>query len=184
GFLVYLAGERMFGGEISPALKHVALLVALAAWPVLRCGLAVHQELVDSPDAGVWRTTGTAVALTGLLIMLSAGLLAWPAPLPLLLVCIFNFVLISYVAFRHELPIAQAAALPCLAVLFLVSFHLTDGSLSLAVLGSAQSGTWLVVLFVLLAGTAEILVQLGRNSHAVCYVLGSALVAFWSLLLV
>src|SRR5260370_4947103 len=47
GFLVYLAGERMFAGQISPALGHVALLVALAAWPVLSIGLSVHQNLAD-----------------------------------------------------------------------------------------------------------------------------------------
>jgi hypothetical protein len=184
GFLVYLAGERLFGGDISPARGHVALLVALAAWPILIYGLAVHRALADRLEAGGWRTTGTAVALTGMIVMLAAGLLAWPSPFPLLLVCIFDFAIITYVAFRYELPIAQAAALPCLAVGFLVCFHLTGGSLGLEIFGSAQSGVLLAGLFVLLAVAGEMIVRAGRKSDGVCYVLGSGLVAFWSLLLV
>jgi hypothetical protein len=184
GFLIYLAGERMFDGQISPALSHVALLVALAAWPVLSCGLKVHQELADISQAGIWRTTGTSVALSGLMIMLAAGLLAWPSPLVLLLVCLVDFAIISYVAFRYELPIAQAAALPCLAVLFLVSFHLTGGNLTSNLFGSAESGALLAGLFILLAIAGEVIIRLGRPAHAVYYVLGSGLVAFWSLLLV
>jgi len=184
GFLVYLAGDRLFGGDISPALGHVALLVALAAWPVLSYGLTVHRALANNPEAGVWRTTGTAVAITGMIIMLGAGVLAWPSPIPLLLVCIFDFAIITYVAFRHELPIAHAAALPCLAVFFLVSFHLTGENLSLDIFGSSSSGMLLAGLFVLLAVAGEVIVRTGRKSHGVCYVLGSGLVAFWSLLLV
>src|SRR5207245_7526985 len=133
----------------SPALGHVALLVALAAWPVMSYGLVVHRNLANNPEAGVWRTTGTAVALTGMIIMLAAGLLAWPSPIPLLLVCLFDFAIISYVAFRYELPIAHAAALPCLAVLFLVCFPPTRGTLSLDISGSAISGMLRPVLVVL-----------------------------------
>src|SRR5262249_194814 len=147
GFLVYLGGERLFAGDVSPALSHVALLVALAAWPVVTYGLSVHRSFADHPKAGIWRTTGTAVALTGMIVMLAAGLLAWPSPLALLLVCIFDFATLSYIAFRYELPIAHAAALPCLAVLFLVSFHLTSGALGLGIFGSAHSGALLVGLF-------------------------------------
>src|SRR5205807_8781447 len=129
GLLVYLAGERLFGGDISPALGYVALLIALAAWPALSYGLSTHRDLADNLEAGTWRTIGTTVALTGMMIMLAAGLLAWPSPFLLLLVCILDFAIITYVAFRYELPIAHAAALPCLALLFLVLFHLSDGSL-------------------------------------------------------
>src|SRR5262249_30571140 len=77
-----------------------------------------------------------------------------------------------------------AAALPCLAVLFLVSFHLTGSSLGLEIFGSAQSGLLLAGLFLLLAVAGEVIVRAGWKSHGVCYVLGSGLVAFWSLLLV
>jgi hypothetical protein len=184
GFLIYLAGERIFDGDISPALSHVSLLVALAAWPVLNYGLRVHRTLVDDPAAGVWRTLGTAVALIGMMIMLAAGLLAWPAPTAVLLVCLFNFAIISYVAIRYELPIAHAAALPCLAVLFLATFHLTDANLSLEFFRSSESGTMLAGLFVLLAIGGEILARWGRSEHSACYAYGSALIAIWSLVLV
>lgn len=184
GFLIYLAGERLFDGDISPALTHVALLVALAAWPVLRSGLTLHRSLADDSGAGVWRTTGTAVALTGMMIMLAAGLLAWPSPISLLLVCLFDFAIISYVAFRYELPIAHAAALPCLAVLFLTSFHLSDGNLSADIFRSAESGAMLAGLFVILAIAGEAIARMSRADHSAWYAFGSAGVAFWSLLLV
>jgi hypothetical protein len=184
GFLTYLAGERIFAGDISPPLGHVSLLVALAAWPVLRAGLGVHRALVDEPSAGVWRTTATAVALIGMMVMLAAGLLAWPAPTSLVLVCLFNFAIITYVAFRYELPIAHAAALPCLAVLFLTAFHLAESDLSLEVFRSSESGTMLAGLFVLLAIAGEIMARSGRTEHSACYAFGSAGVAIWSLVLV
>src|SRR5262249_23780231 len=113
GFLVYLAGERIFDGDINPALSHVALLVALAAWPLVSCGLSVHRALTDEPAAGAWRTAGTAVALAGMIFMLLAGFLAWPSTWSLLLVCLFNFAIFTYVALRYELPIVHAIGLPC-----------------------------------------------------------------------
>jgi hypothetical protein len=184
GFLVYLAGERIFDGDISPALTHVALLVALAAWPVLSCGLVVHRSLADNPEAGLWRTTGTAVALIGMLIMLAAGLLAWPSPISMLLVCLFDFAIISYVAFRYDLPIAHVAALPCLTVLFLTSFHLSDGDLSSDIFRSSEGGIMLAGLFVLLAIAGEVIARIGHAAHSAWYAFGGAAIAFWSLILV
>jgi hypothetical protein len=184
GFLVYLAGERIFDSDITPALSHVALLVALAAWPVLSCGLLVHRALADEPGAGAWRTTGTAVALTGMVFMLAAAFLAWPSTSSLLLVCLFNFAIFSYVALRYELPIVHALGLPCLAVLFLTTIHLSDINLSCDMFGSPDTGMALAVLFVLVAVGGEALARWGRVADSAWYAFGGAAIAFWSLLLV
>jgi hypothetical protein len=184
GFLVYLAGERIFDGDITPALSHVALLVALAAWPVLSCGLSVHRALADEPAAGAWRTTGTAVALTGMVFMLAAAFLAWPSTSSLLLVCLFNFAIFSYVALRYELPIVHALGLPSLVVLFLATIHLSDSLLTFDMFGSPDTGMALAGLFVLVAIGGEALARCGRTDHSAWYAFGSAGIAFWSLLLV
>src|SRR5205807_6695955 len=102
----------------------------LAGVPILAGGLLVHRGLAEEArNAGV-RTAGTAVALAGMLIMLVAVVLAWPAPLTVLLVCALNFTVLTAVAFGSRLPVAHAVALPCLAVGYLTAFHLIAGHLA------------------------------------------------------
>src|SRR5205085_983844 len=71
--------------DVLPAL---ALPLALAGVPGLAGGLLIRRQLVE--DDAATRTTGTAVVLTGLTLMLSGLAVAWPLPIPLLLVAIIN----------------------------------------------------------------------------------------------
>src|SRR5262249_52136765 len=98
------------------------------------------------------------------------------------------------VAFYLRLPVAHAAALRCAVVGYLVGFHLVAGHLNVAgdsraaqmleVTLSAQSGSILVLLVLLMAAVAEVLARTGRHGHAMFYVGGSACVALVSLALV
>ena len=135
------------------------------------------------------RTTGTAIALTGMLVLLAAVALAWPRSGSVVLVCTLNFAVLTAVAFAWRLPVAHAVALPCLAVGYLTAFHLPRGDviadLSLwQVLFLPSSGTALVVPVMLLAVVAEWLVRAGQRSHGVFYAVGGGVLALVSLVLV
>src|SRR5262249_9661070 len=86
------------GGNLALALPRLAAPFALVGVPILAGGLLVRRGLPREEGGGP-RTAGTAVAFTGLALMLSAVVLAWPQPLAVLLVCLANAVLLRILAF-------------------------------------------------------------------------------------
>jgi hypothetical protein len=184
GFLVYWCDDPAL------ALERIAALVALAGVPVVATGLIVHSASLPVS----LRTAGTGIALTGMAILLAAVATAWPQPLALIIVCAFDFVVLSIVAWRYGLPVAHAAALPCLAVGYLTAYHLLTGGLDVprAELGERQidlalspgSGAALTGLVALLALGAEGLTRLGRRLDGLYYVCASGILAVLSLALV
>ncbi|HEY7315789.1 MAG TPA: hypothetical protein VH643_41045 [Gemmataceae bacterium] len=179
-------------GEMALALPRLAVPFAWVGVPILAGGLLVRRGLPH--EEGGTRTTGTAVAFTGLTLMLSAVVLAWPQPWAVLLVCLGNAAILSVLAFRWQLPHAHAVALPsaALAVLIVVQFALGN----LAVPAEASAGEWLtrqllspsssIVLAILmtsLAIGAEGLARAGRRPHALSYVLGSGVLGVAALLI-
>jgi hypothetical protein len=186
GFLVY------WSGELGPALQRLAVIIALGGIAPLVCGLWVHRLLSD-PALATARTVGTLVGLSGMALMLAAVALAWPAPLPLLVLCTLNTIVFTAIAFRAELPSAHAAAIPCLALGYLTAIHWWLGHLPgaepsgwqlLGLLFSAQSGTALAGLVALLGILAEATGRTGRRQDSTCYAIGSGALAFVSLALV
>jgi len=187
GFLVY------WSGELAPALQRLSVVIALGGIAPLACGLWVHRLLTDQAALATARTVGTLVGLSGMALMLAAVALAWPAPLPLLLLCTLNAIVFTAIAFRAEWPTAHAAALPCLALGYLTAVHWALGHLHgaeqsgwqlLAVLFSAQSGTALAALVAVLAILAETMARARRGRDGTCYAIGSGALAFVSLALV
>src|SRR5258708_8834598 len=98
--------------------------------------------------------------------MLEAAFLAWPSTSSLLLVCLFNFAIFSYVALRYELPVVHAIGLPCLAVLFLTTIHVSDNNLSFDMFGAPDTGMALAVFFLLLGVGGEGLARSGRKADS------------------
>jgi hypothetical protein len=178
-------------GDPARALPHLAVPFALAGVPILAGGLLVRRGL-PREDSGP-RTAGTAVAIAGLAIMLSAVVLAWPQPQAVLLVCLVNTIILSAIAFHWRMPAAHAVALPCLALAVLIVVQFARGSLPVAPeldlgwrlarqLLSPSSGVTLAVLMVLLAAGAEGLARAGQRLHAVSYALGCGLLGVCALL--
>jgi hypothetical protein len=192
GFALALAlGVFVFrAGDVALALRHLALPVAAAAVPALAAGLALHAGLAPQPRLAGLRTAGTAVALAAVAVMLLAVALAWPLVWILLAVCALNFVVLTYAALRGGLPVAHAAALPCLALGFLLAFHLpagagaASGEALLAELLSARAGTRLAAVVLACAAAGELLARRDRRDHALAYAAGGGLVALVSLALV
>jgi hypothetical protein len=209
GFLAY------WSHDIGLALESLSPLIALAGMPILAGGLLIQRRLSGglgaparqpepaevegqssagstgaSSRAAALRTAGTAVTVAGILFMLTATALAWPQPVALMLVCTLDFAVLTAVAFLFSLPIAHAAALPCLAAGYLTAFHYFAGHLTvshdqlgaklLEMVLSAQSGSVLVFLVLMMAVAAEFLVRAGRRVHGLAYAIGSGLVGVLS----
>ena len=182
-FTLFVAlGFLLSRSTMAIALPRLAEPFALASVPILAGGLLVRRGL-PREESGL-RTAGTAVAFTGLAFMLSAVVLAWPLPLPLLLVCLSNAVLLTVLALRWRLPYAHAVALPCLALAVLLVVQLSLGHLVVPPeiapawwlaeqLTSPTSGLVLAILMFLCAAGAEALLRSGERLHAASYALGS-----------
>jgi hypothetical protein len=198
GFLIYWCDDPGL------ALQRAAVLIALAGVPTLATGLLVHSSPVPVPDessisgtgaslSGPIRTAGTAIALAGLVVMLTAVALAWPAPRSVVLVCALDFAVLSVIGWRYRWPVAHAGALPCLAVGYLTAFHLLAGNLDIAqaeltrrmleMAVAPVSGAALAALVVMLAMSAELWARVSRRADGVCYALAAAIIAVVSLAL-
>jgi len=181
GFLGYRSSD------LPTALERLATLIAIAGIAPVACGLVVHQRLADNADAAGVRTAGTAVALIGMGLMVIAIGLAWPSPLPLILVCALDFVVLTLVALRFGMAIVHAAALPCLALGYLTACHAIMGSADTALSGwlfSAESGSSLVLLVVVLGCGAEVIARSGRRADGGYYAVAAGAAALMSLFLV
>jgi hypothetical protein len=184
GFLVYWCDDPAL------ALERIAALVALAGAPVLATGVLVHS----APLSGPLRAVGTGIALGGMLVLLAAVVMAWPQPVALVLVCALDFAVLSALAWRNSLPVAHAAALPCLAVGYLTAYHLLTGGLDVArgelgdrllhVALTPMSGGALTALAVLLAASAELFVRIRRQADGLYYAASAGILAVVSLALV
>ncbi len=193
GLMVWQAsgGER---ATLAAALDQLAALLALAAVPVLACGLAVMRGTTRDDRLAAYRTGGTAVALLGGTLLLAASALAWPQPWGVTAVGTIAAVALALGALRYRLPVLHAGAIAAAAFAYLTCFHsLGDSSalaslaredLSRAMLGrlfSARSGTALVPLFAVLACAAEWLARSGRRRHGAVYAGGAVAVVVTSL---
>jgi hypothetical protein len=210
GFQVKYLG---YWGVMEEALELLATPVAIAGIPILATGLLIHRRLAAPPaevaiqegpdvragqadEIASLRTVGTALALAGMLVMLAAVGLAWPLAWSILVVCALDFGVLTFVAFRANLPVAHAAALPCLLIGFLTAFLQAGGYLPqpagenpglhlLRVGLSAESAAALVALVVILIAASESLtVVLPGTGHGKAYGLGAAGAAALSLMLV
>jgi hypothetical protein len=186
GLLVFWSLSQQSG--LRDALERVAPLVAVAGLPPLFTGLQIHRGLARAEQQGSARTTGTAVALTGMVVMLMGIALAWPRPIPVIAICALDFAVLTAVAFSCRLPVAHAAALPCLVAAYVAGWLLSAGRLpGMAPLSPGLALTddtsrVLIGLFCLLALASEFLCRGRLPSHGIYYAAGCAGVAVLSLI--
>lgn len=180
--------------DISGTLRLLAPLVSLAAAPGLATGLSIWKR-VTSPT-GI-RTTGSGIAVAGILVLLAGVVLAWPHPAVMLLVALVDFGVLSAVAITQSMPAAHLLALPCLSLAYLIVVHVTRHKMTwglerpaemAGVLVSAASGTALVPFAALLGGAAAWLRRTRRDDSrffglaaVVSAVLSLALVTWFGL---
>ncbi len=190
GFQAYWTRE--IGIDIREGFRRLALLLPVAAAPLLAGGFRIHKCLPRDTGAslGSLRTAGTAIGFCGMALMLAAVPLSWPGPWTTALVGVFNFLVLTWLAFWLELPLVHVAALPCLTVGYLVAFHQLPeswfgnaGNPRVLGLGTTTTSFGLFSLTVLLTGAVELLDRF-RKSHAFYYGLGDAVLVVVNLVLI
>ena len=184
GLLLYHAGEpRETLGQLSPALS-------LAAGAILGLGLLVHRRTSARRLATV-RMAGTAVAISGAVLMLALVTLAWPRPELLVAVGLMNCGLLIAFAFAGNLPVLHAPGMACLVVATVVGYQMLQGNLNdeallpqwiLASAVTGQSGIVLGILAAALAGSGLGLWRSKRWEDALYYFGGAGAVAALSAL--
>ncbi len=189
-----LVGRMAKAEGLSPTLDSTSVLFALAAVPILATGLTVVRGTSRDVSLGGYRTAGTMVALLAILVMVAAAGMAWPRPLYVIAVGIFNTAALVFVAFRYRVPVAHAGAIVSAAIVYLTGYHVLAGHLDLLPAGdpsrdmlqlaiTAESGTALIGLFALLGVVADMLARRDHRRHAEWYAGGAAVVALVSLLM-
>lgn len=167
------------------ALRQLPLVTALLGFVPLSAGLTLWQRLAGR-NLSALRTAGTAVALLGAAISLAGLVIGWPEPSALLPAAVAEFVLLSYLAWRYELPALHLPAAWCLAVACVLGAHLFDGRVvwwgetpagMWHTLISGESGLLLAPLVVLYAGLAMVF---RRREHAAWPALGGATLTLMS----
>ncbi len=163
------------GFTLAETFSRVAILATLACLPLAVGGSAVHKHLAGDTAAAGWRTVGTAVGLTGMAGMLVAIALAWPMPLPVMIVGIINFVVLTAIAFQYQLPVVHAGALLSLSAGYLTIWHLIGGALRHnqplvpLMLFSTDSSWALACLVAAFATAAEMNFRYGRVHDGSAY---------------
>jgi hypothetical protein len=188
-FLSHAQAWREAVASLSPVLSIVAVAI-------LASGLLVHRRTEARALAGV-RTSGTALAVAGAMLMLSALVLAWPRPELLIVVGLVNFAALTVLAIMGQLPVLHVPAVGCAALSGLIGFHVWQANLVWGgdpvseqvtdCLLAGRSGLVLLALSVLAAVAAAVWNRVGRRAECLAYLASvgglsglSLLVAFWA----
>ena len=179
-------------GPIATALHRAAPLTPLVAVSTLATGLVLWRRTTAADLAG-YRTAGTAIAASGVLLLLSGVLLSWPDPSGMFPVALLGALVLSAVAFAFHVPEAHVLVGVCLALAYVLGWHVATGSLGWDVatadrtrdaLLSSRSGSALLPIVLGFGVATAVGQRLGRRDHAQAFALVAALAAAISLGLV
>jgi hypothetical protein len=101
--------------------RELTPLLCLVATGVLTLGLVVHRRTV-AKSLAMFRTAGTAIALTGGAALAFLWVIAWPRPDLMLHVSVMTGGLLLAVAIRTGLPALHVAATSALSMAVLITF--------------------------------------------------------------
>lgn len=165
GLLLYKSGP------LSLTMMYLAPVVTLWGVPMLATGTVLWRR-IKNKELVASRTTGTALGVLGVMVVLAGMILAWPNPASIIPAALFNFAIFTALAIALELPVAHLIAANCLALGYLVAFHVSAGRVAwqnlrvrslLDVVLSAPSGQALAGAFVAFLIATE---WLGRKKRA------------------
>jgi hypothetical protein len=178
-------------GPLRDSIAQLGPVFSLVAAVILATGLLVHRRIVQ-PRLAAMRTTGTALAVVGAMLMAAAVVFAWPRPDLLIAVGLTNGVILIGLALRGNLPILHVAAVGCLALASLVAFHLfqenlvdvgdVSGRQLLEALLLGRNSVVLTVLALISCGVALGWIRGRRREEAVSYLVAAAGLAAASLI--
>ena len=180
------------GGPIGLTMMYLAPLVTLWGLPMLATGTILWRR-IDNKELVFARTTGTALGIVGVMIVLAGMVLAWPNPASIVPAALLNFAIFTALAVFLELPVAHLLAASCLGLAYLVTYHVAVGHIPwenlrvmslLEVSLTVASGQAWVGVFVLFVAASEWLSRRKRQRDAGYYLVAAGLIATLSLVLV
>ena len=185
GLLLYKSGP------IGMSMMYLAPLVTLWGLPMLATGTILWRK-ISNRELVASRTTGTALGILGLMIVLAGMVLAWPNPASIVPAALLNFAVFTALAVALRLPVGHLIAAICFALAFLVTGHVMAGNITwenlrvmslLAVSLSVTSGQLLIGAVALFIVASEWLSQRQRAGESVYYLVAACLTAIVSLTL-
>jgi hypothetical protein len=185
GLLLYKSGQ------LSMSMMYLAPLVTLWGLPMLATGTILWRR-INNRELVASRTTGTALGILGVMIVLAGMMLAWPNPASIVPAALLNFAIFTALAVALELPVAHLIAAICFALAYLVTSHVVVGNITwqnlrvmslLDVSFSVASGQVLVGAFALFVIASEWLSQRRRERDSHYYLISACLIGVVSLAL-
>ncbi|HEU4434064.1 MAG TPA: hypothetical protein VFR51_11845, partial [Pyrinomonadaceae bacterium] len=179
-------------GPLGLTMMYLAPLVTLWGLPMLATGTILWRR-INNKELVAARTAGTALGIVGVMVVLAGMALAWPNPASIVPAAMLNFAIFTALAVFLEMPVAHLLAASCLALAYLVTYHVLTGHISwenlrvmslLDVSLTVASGQAWVGAFVLFVAAAEWLSRRRRGRDADYYLIAAGLIATLSLVLV
>ncbi|HEX5883308.1 MAG TPA: hypothetical protein VFY67_02065 [Pyrinomonadaceae bacterium] len=178
-------------GPVGLSMMYLAPLVTLWGLPMLATGIILWRR-ISNKELVASRTTGTALGILGVMIVLAGMILAWPNPSSIVPAALLNFAIFTALAVALELPVAHLIAAICFGLAYLVAFHVFAGNITwvnlrvmslLNVSLSVSSGQALVGAFALFLVASEWLSKRKRERDSYYYFIAACLAAVVSLAL-
>jgi hypothetical protein len=185
GLLLYKSGP------IGMSMMYLAPIVTLWGLPMLATGTILWRK-ISNRELVASRTTGTALGILGLMIVLAGMILAWPNPASIVPAALLNFAVFTALAVALRLPVGHLIAAICFALAFLVTGHVMAGNITwenlrvmslLAVSLSVDSGQLLIGAVALFIVVSEWLSQRRRSGDSYYYLVAACVTAVVSLAL-
>jgi hypothetical protein len=185
GLLLYKAGP------LSLTMMFLAPIVTLWGLPMLATGTVLWRR-IKNKELVASRTTGTALGVLGVMVVLAGMILAWPNPASIVPAALLNFAIFTALAVVLELPVAHLLAANCLALAYLIVFHVFAGHIpwrNLRVMSlldtviSVPAGRALSAAFVVFVLAYEWLIRKKRARDGYYYLVAACEVAVVSILL-
>ena len=178
-------------GPLAMSMMYLAPIVTLWGLPLVATGTILWKRITNK-ELVASRTTGTALGILGLMIVLAGMILAWPNPSSIVPAALLNFAIFTALAIALEISIAHVIATICFALAYLVTFHIFAGNVDLVNLRntsllktvlSVASGQALVGAAAAFIAASEWLSRRKRERDSDWYIVSACLVALVSLAL-
>ena len=178
-------------GPLGMSMMYLAPIVTLWGLPMVATGTILWKRITNK-ELVASRTTGTALGILGVMIVLAGMVLAWPNPSSIVPAALLNFAIFTVLAVALEIPIAHLIATICFALAYLVTFHVFAGNMTwvnlrvmslLNTVLSVTSGQALVGAAALFVAASDWLLGRKRERDSNWYLVSACLVAVVSLTL-
>ena len=185
GLLLYKSGPMTL------SMMYLAPIVTLWGLPLVATGAVLWRRIANK-ELVASRTTGTALGILGVMIVLAGTFLAWPNPSSIIPAALLNFAIFTVLAIALRVPAGHLPATICFALAYLVTFHVFANNITwvnlrqmslLNVSLSVNSGQALVGAFAMLLAASEWLTRKGRTRDSYYYTVSACFVGTVSLML-